>query len=162
MLTLYYYYSAVCLFFCLVTALPYVFCDSFCDCFFCCVNQRDINLHVFVFIFFGGRWLFFVLLLLILNHITPRTRYSTIIPPCVLSDPLDHTCQLRVVFLPVTTPAKCVLIADFPPISPCFLASPYKYTLLYPCEPLRTHPGPFVPILLLFDKTWCSGKFPRP
>ena len=153
-----------CLIFCLSHfSFYWCFFGSFPACFFLlCKSAGYINLRVLVFVFLCDVVCFFALLLLLTNHIAPQTRCSAMFPPLYPLWPPWPSLSTTWCFLARDHTWKYVLIAVFCLVSPCFLAPPWTYALLYPCEPLRTHPVPFAPILRLFCKTWCSGKFPRP
>ena len=153
-----------CLLFCVPQfSFSWCFFGSFPACFFLlCKSAGYINLRVLVFVFLCDVVCFFALILLLTNHIAPRTRCSVIFPPLYPLWPPWPSLLTTWCFLARDHTWKYVLIAVFCLVSACFLAPPCTYALLYPCEPLRTHPVPFAPILRLFCKTWCSGKFPRP
>ena len=153
-----------CLIFCLSHfSFYWCFFGSFPACFFLlCKSAGYINLRVLVFVFLCDVVCFFALLLLLINHIAPQTRCSAMFPPLYPLWPPWPSLSTTWYFLARDHTWKYVLIAVFCLVSPCFLAPPWTHALLYPCEPLRTHPVPFAPILRLFCKTWCSGKFPRP
>ena len=86
---------------------------------------------------------------------------SLIAPPFILSNPLRPYLQIHFFLLLLCMPNTPHTVIFFALLS-YFALPPCSYTLLPPCEPLRTHPDPFLSILLLFGKTLCSGKFPRP
>ena len=126
-----------------------------------CKSAGYTNLCLLVFVFFCVVVCFSAFYLRIHIHIAPSIRCFGIIPPLNPLWPPSPPLTITWCFVACHHTSKICPDRRFCLASPCFPAPPCKYDLLPPCDPICTHPEPFAIILVLFGKTWCSGKFPR-
>ena len=133
-----------------------------CGCFLCCWMDWFAPKHIDCFAFFPRRYLYFCILKLTIKSPTPK-------PSCFEFKP-QHWSPLStstipanfLFFLPWSYIEKLVLLTHLCLFLPAFsplLVNMAPSNHANTSSPIHTRPYPFC---LISQKTWCSGKFPRP